>query len=50
MAAPVRTGTRAMDTIDLPVRSGSNISGEESSGSSGTVFCGGWMAALIVVL
>jgi hypothetical protein len=37
MSAPVRTGTRTMDTIDLPARSGSNVSGEESSGSSGTV-------------
>lgn len=34
MAAPVQTGTRTMDTIDLPVRSGSNVSGEESSGSN----------------
>lgn len=41
MTAPVRTGTRTMDTIDLPVRSGSNISGEESSGSSGTLLCCG---------
>jgi hypothetical protein len=28
-----------MDTMDLPVRAGSNISGEESSGSSGKLPC-----------
>jgi hypothetical protein len=35
MSAPVRTGTRTMDTMDLPPRSGSNVSGEDSSTSSG---------------
>ncbi|KAH7380315.1 hypothetical protein DE146DRAFT_761048 [Phaeosphaeria sp. MPI-PUGE-AT-0046c] len=34
MSAPVRTGTRPMDTLDLQARAGSNVSGEESSGSS----------------
>jgi hypothetical protein len=35
MAAAAHTSTRTMDTIDLPLRAGSNVSGEESSGSSG---------------
>ena len=35
MSGSARTGTRTMDTMDLPVRSGSNVSGEDSSGSSG---------------
>jgi len=39
MSAPMRTGTRTTDTMDLPVRAGSNVSGEESSGSSGKLPC-----------
>ncbi|KAH4986027.1 dual-specificity kinase [Parastagonospora nodorum] len=34
MSTSTRIGTRTTDTMDLPARSGSNVSGEESSGSS----------------
>jgi hypothetical protein len=37
MSAPVRTEMRTMDTLDFPAAAASNVSGEESSGSSGTV-------------
>lgn len=35
MSGATQTGTRTMDTMDLTARSASNVSGEESSGSSG---------------